>query len=166
MKFNPFIFGGEKVTFNSAYSPEESEQRLKMNTEGSLYDSWDKTAVISKIKDNKIRLFWHRKYIGNSFHPIFYGTLTVKDNKTVLEGKYTLHWFVKIFLTIWLGGILATGFLALYAGITEGRLKQLSPFFISVLGIGLAGLALVLFGNWVARDSVDKINEVIEVSFK
>jgi hypothetical protein len=166
MKLNPFIFGSKKVVFNSIYSPEEAVQRLRGNIEASLWDSWDKTAVVGKIKDNKVRLIWHRKYIRNSFQPFFTGYLRVKNGTTILEGKFSLHWIIKIFLVIWFGGIFAAGFLALYAGITEGRLRQLSPFFISVIGIGLAGVAIVFFGNWIARDSVDKISEVIEASFK
>lgn len=166
MKFKPFIFGSNKVAFNSVYSLEEATQRLRSNIEASSWDSWDKTAVVGKIKDNKVRLIWHRKYIRNSFQPFFTGYLKVKNGTTLLEGKFSLHWFIKIFLAIWFGGLFAGGFLALYAGITDGRLKQLSPFFISGIEIGLAGLAIVLFGNWIARDSVKKISEVIEASFK
>ncbi len=166
MKFNPFIFGSKKIIFNSLYSQEESEERLKNITETSAWECWDKTVVISKIKNNKVRMYRHRENIRNSFDPIFYGTLTTKDNKAILDGKFTLHWYTKIFFTIWFGGVFAAGLLALYIGITERGFKQLFPFFISVIVTGLAGLAIVLFGNGIARDSVDKISEVIETSFK
>jgi len=77
----------------------------------------------------------------------------IEELKTCSQ-LFSLHWFSKIFLSIWFGGILAAGVLAVSIGFIERALEQLAPFLFAVLTIGFAGLLLVFLGNWISRDSI------------
>jgi hypothetical protein len=41
--------------------------------------------------------------VRNSFKPFFVGRFEFKNGRIVLVGHFTMHWFVKIFMTFWFG---------------------------------------------------------------
>jgi hypothetical protein len=65
--------------------------------------------VIGSVSGDRFRLYVIRKELRNSFAPIFHGKLTAATCGTVIEGKFRMHFFVRIFLTIWFAGVMAIG---------------------------------------------------------
>jgi hypothetical protein len=46
---------------------------------------------------------------GNSFKPFFFGRFEARGDGVYLTGRFTMLGFVKAFMTLWLGGVLAIG---------------------------------------------------------
>jgi hypothetical protein len=65
--------------------------------------------VIGDVSGNRFHLYVIGKDFRNSFAPQFHGKLTAATSGTVIEGKFRMHFFVRIFLTIWFTGVIVIG---------------------------------------------------------
>jgi hypothetical protein len=65
--------------------------------------------VIGSSSGDRFHLYVVRNDFRNSFAPHFYGRLTTATSGTVIEGKFRMHFFVRIFLSIWFTGVIAIG---------------------------------------------------------
>ena len=161
------------MIFTSQYSPQESAQRLRANIEASIWKTWSTTCVVGKATDRRICLVWHRANIKNSFQPIFRGVFEIENGTTIIKGRFGMHWFVKIFLTIWFGGLILGSIVCVHLGYQkfgteifnpDDRLFELLKYLGYIALLGLAGVGLIAWGKYISRDSLEKITEVIENS--
>ncbi len=65
--------------------------------------------VLGSINGDKFHLYVVRKDFRNSFSPHFYGKLVARPSGTIIKGYFAMHFFVKIFLSIWFTGVIAVG---------------------------------------------------------
>lgn len=118
------------------------------NSLGSMFVGGDRNSVfcrrkgiIGKVNVNKMtfHLQMCSPNFRNSFAMPFYGKIMETDEGTVIQGKFKLHLFVKVFLMVWFGFFL---FVPLCQEIQLGRIA-----WGGVLGsspVFLLGAALVL----------------------
>ena len=172
MRLLDLVFG-RKLKFKSQYSPHESAQRLGSNIESSIWKAWNTTCVVGKVTDRGIWLVWHRAYIRNSFRPIFRGLFEIENGTTIIEGRFGMHLFVRIFLAIWFGGLILGGIVCVHVGYQkfgteifnpDERLFELLGYLSFIAFLWLAGVGLIAWGKYVSRDSLEKITGVIEKS--
>lgn len=142
-----------KVILHTDLSPEECIGRLRGKVDTRFF-AWqdmipfgflfgrDIPRVRGWIKDFNFRL-WRHKYYHNSSSPIFYGTLTPDGAGSRVNGKLTMHWYVKGFLYLWFG----LWCLFALAGLSSGSRE----FLFTILGVGAFAVAMVVFCTWLAR---------------
>jgi hypothetical protein len=100
--------------------------------------------------------------VGNSFKPFFFGRFETRGEGVYLTGHFTMLGFVKAFMTVWLGGVLALGIAFAVTVIkTRGGNWLL---ILGDLGMFAVGVALVGFGKWLARNDVDWLSNVIRTA--
>ncbi|MCE9552046.1 MAG: hypothetical protein K8T91_01540 [Planctomycetes bacterium] len=93
---------------------------------------------------------------------------------TIIRGKFRMHPFVVVFMTIWFGGLTAGGGMMLMAALSElltgKRIMQgnLSPFLAVFIppGMILFGIGLVAWGWQAGRRQRERIEEVIETTLQ
>jgi hypothetical protein len=124
--------------------------------------SWDANGpekVVGEFRGSVFRLHT-RKYYDNSFAPFFYGELQAGEEGSILEGRFRLHPFVRLFTLFWYSFILifAAGVLIVppRPGISRG-------WFFMVLGVlAVVGGGLVLVGRWLARGEQEVIHSFLK----
>lgn len=102
----------KQVQFLSAFSIEETQEKLAKVTANLVYSDLapamrfktigptDGFLFNGKVSKYKVRLSRVWRYWVNSFKPYFYGKLVNTDNKVLLEGKFTMHTFIKALLSL------------------------------------------------------------------
>ena len=99
------VLGGRKrICLHSSRTISDCRSRLAglvgFNTVGP---------VIGSSSGDRFHLYVVRNDFRNSFAPHFYGRLTTATSGTVIEGKFRMHFFVRIFLSIWFTVVIAIG---------------------------------------------------------
>jgi len=98
------------------------------------------------FKKDKFYLLKTKANYINSFSRIFYGKLIKKEHGTIIQGGFSVHIFVKIFMVIWFGGIISLGgfmFLVCFSNIFLGTSYGEGN---SVLGLILLSI-MIIFGT-------------------
>jgi amino acid permease len=135
------------IQFESAKSLEDSLQRLsqithtsywKVYLSGNIPDSF----MMGVVRKDKVILCRVRPRIQNSITPHFYGKFKEIDNKVYLHGKFTMHTFIKIFLTVYITLVFVFFFFGLFIIINSS-----DPFF-EILWLSGCILTLALIGIW------------------
>jgi len=169
------LFGDDvPARFESALSTPEAVSRLQVLT-GRTRSVWNwptSPATIGTVSASNVRLFRIDPFVRNSFKPVFVGAFREERGRTVLEGRFTMHWFAEAILScsvaaLFLISVTVTGFL-IGASRTPGTLP-LYPAFTLVLLVLLFWAALfgfVRFGRWLARDHVALISATIRDALK
>jgi hypothetical protein len=154
------LYRSQLVSFPSPYTTEVAFQRLSPLVQRTALNIWFQEGVVGKVTPTRVTLYHHKYPRRNSFKPFFTGTFTPRNGGTVLAGYFSMHWFIKVFMTVWFGGLAAGAFLILYMGIV-----QKDPLlFLMLLGpcaIGALGCALVHIGWKESSDDVAYISEAI-----
>jgi len=100
------LFGVEKHQILSKYSITDSIQRLFEQTESYSFGIWKKLGIKMIQKGNLIKLYWYKLFVRNSFNRIFSGKFIEQKGDIILKGNFSTYLFVKIFMSIWLGGVI------------------------------------------------------------
>jgi hypothetical protein len=145
------------MTLHTRIPIEECKARLASSVDAErLAFSWSGYAgsrpILGKLRDSSFRL-QKRRYYHNSFAPFFFGRFVVSDDGTLIEGKFTMHPFVRVFMIVWfsfLGVPSVIMLISVFAGQAD---VQGSPILGLVIPAGMAafGVALVKFGRWLGR---------------
>lgn len=152
------IYGSTPVEFKSAFSLSESVARLRAATRRSVFTVLAAQAAAGPVSESRVRLQRVIPMIGNSFKPFFLGRFDVRPDGVYLTGRFTMLWFIKAFMTFWLGGVLAIG---LTSFVAADRTQEGPMVLLGSLGMFGAGIALVAFGKWVSRNDVGWLSDVI-----
>jgi hypothetical protein len=98
--------------------------------------------------------------VGNSFKPFFFGRFEQRGDEIYLTGRFAMLGMVKVFMTLWLGAVLAfsivAGLAVPAATAWKGALFSLAMF--------AAGLGLIGLGKWFSRNDVAWLSDVIGVA--
>lgn len=133
------LYGSTSAEFKSAFGLSESVERLRAATRRSAFGVLAEQAATGPVKESRVRLQRVIPIVGNSFKPVFFGRFEVRDGSVYLTGRFTMFFFVKVFMTIWLGGVLAIG-LPLAAKTID---TSAWPATFGVFGMFCAGVALI-----------------------
>ena len=168
------IYETRLASFPAMGSPADAAKRLSQVVRPSVFHTLFKQAVVGKVSVDKAVLSRHRPWINNSFKPIFTGQFNHRNGHTVLNGAFSMHWFPKIFISIWFGLLIAICVLSLTVGIVEDLDKGSSVWDGIVAGLGISAVAagiallgygLLLFGKRISRGDVEYISSVIQEAF-
>jgi hypothetical protein len=151
------LWGSPPVEFESSFDLPESIERLKAVTRRSIFSAfWRQQEAVGTVKESQVSLQRVLPMVGNSFKPFYRGHFIERSGKVVLVGRFTMHPFVKVFTAFWFGCI-GVGFIL---AATQQRQATLPILFGAVTMTG-AGLALVAFGKWLARNDAAWLSGVI-----
>jgi len=148
------------MRFASSFTVAESVERLRAATTRSVFSSFRKQSASGTVNARKVSLQRVVPGVRNSFKPSFIGAFTVENGHVALVGRFTMNWFVKVFLTFWFGFLLL--WITLGAILMVAR-HQPGSWMFPVMGIVMAagGIALVKVGKWFSRDDAAWLTETI-----
>jgi hypothetical protein len=150
----------ESLQIYSPLQPDECARRLlaAIDSERSALFSFSSLfgsrPVIGRVNSSSIRL---RKRIGyrNSFQTFLTAAMRPHGTGTIIQGKFSMHTFTRVFMPIWFGGVALFGVAGLLLSIFTRSSAQ-SPntwlFLLIAPGMLLFGFVLARFGRYLARD--------------
>jgi hypothetical protein len=152
------LYESTPVEFPSAYGLEESVERLRAATKRSAFSALSETAAVGKVSEKAVRLQRVIPMVGNSFKPFFLGQFQSSNGQVRLIGRFTMLPIVKVFMTFWFVFVSLTS-----VGILFGaRSTTPAPAVLVPLGMIAAGVAMLVFAKWLARNDVAWLSGVIE----
>jgi hypothetical protein len=152
------LYESTPAEFRSAFGLEESVERLRAATKRSVFSALSEPAAVGKVSERSVRLQRAIPMVGNSFKPFFLGRFESTDGKVVLVGRFTMLPITKVFMTFWFGFVTLTSAAFLFGANSTIR----APATLAPFGMIGAGIAMVSFGKWLARNDVAWLSEVIE----
>ncbi|GLQ46543.1 hypothetical protein GCM10007862_15940 [Dyella lipolytica] len=153
--------GSDPVEFESAFGMAESVERLRAATRRWGVFSVSQEAASGTVKESRVSLQRVIPMVGNSFKPFYVGHFEQRGHKVVLTGRFTLNWFVKLFMGFWFGFctlFVATGLIAAIHS------PKSAPVSLAGIGMLLAGAAMVRLGGWLSRNDQAWLSNVIRIA--
>ncbi|WP_457747908.1 hypothetical protein [Sulfurimonas sp.] len=89
------------IQLETSLTIEDALDALRQHTV-SNYFKLKTESLVGTVSKNKILLYRGILFHSNSFLPVFEGKFEEANGKVVLNGKWKLHWFVKISSVIFL----------------------------------------------------------------
>jgi hypothetical protein len=160
-RFFSFLYGGSAAEFESAFTLKESVERLSLAIVKSTSFGPLKPAAVGTVTAGKVSLVRVVPMVRNSFKPYFIGHFEVRGERVVLTGRFTMHWFVKLFMTFWFGFILLW-LLLTSAIVLHQPHAQTWWFSLSALSMLMFGVALVRFCKYLSHNDISWLSEIIK----
>ena len=166
------LYGDVPASFPSFFPLTESVARLRARTGRSVFSSLFHESAVGPVSASRVRLQRVIPLFGNSFKPVFVGAFRHDHGRVVLEGRFTMFLFSKIFMTIWLAFALVWTMLAV--GIVVARWphvparegERVLAGLVPLLGIGffVLGIAFVRGCWWLSRRDIPYLAAVIQAA--
>ncbi|MBB3228531.1 hypothetical protein FHW69_003173 [Luteibacter sp. Sphag1AF] len=141
--------GSEPVRFESGYNLAASVARLKAATSESI--AWNQSRPAGRVTNFSVELHREIPLARNSFKTVFQGQFQQVGGRTVLTGRFGLHWLAKVFMLFWVA-MTAAGVIVLI---------DMERAAIVSFGAMLFGIALMCAGLWFARHDARWLTGVI-----
>jgi hypothetical protein len=158
------------LMFHAALPPDEYLRRLREQAKpmtlirGGLFGPPQGT-IMAKITGSSICLFaCGPRYLYNSFEPYFYGTVEPQALGSLIQGRFRVHPFVRLFMAFWFG-VLGVAWLSILVAALLGRLSPGMPPLIALAlpaAIALGGFMIVRLCSWLGDGQKKRICEFIE----
>lgn len=154
------LYQSTPAEFVSGYGLSESVARLRAATQRSAFTMLGETTAVGRVSEGSVSLQRVIPMVRNSFKPFFFGRFEQRQGVTILCGRFTMHGFVKIFMSVWLGFVtlVLLGFVFSFA---RGTSNLHGPVVLVPFAMLGGGLGLVAFGNWLARNDAAWLSGVI-----
>jgi len=159
MRFVSAIYRAEPISFEIEAPVEVAVERLSRVTAPSVLRTLFQEALVGRVTASAVVLRYHRPLFRNAFAPVFMGRFTGDRNRASLEGRFTLPWFPKAFLTVWL---VLMSLVLLVTVVSFPRSsgsfpERLAAVFMSLLMLWF-GVSLANIGWWFGRRDVEYIS--------
>jgi hypothetical protein len=158
--FVNLIYGSISVEWESAYGLEESVSRLRAATKRSVFSALAEPAAVGTVTGSRVKLQRVIPMFRNSFKPFLVGQFVKRGEHVFLVGRFTMHSFVKVFMTVWFGFLVVFGVTAPFAQ-TVSRSGSFAFVFAPITMCGF-GVGLVWFGKWLARNDAAWLADVVK----
>jgi hypothetical protein len=155
------LYGSIPAEFRSSHGVADSIERLRAATKRSVFSAIGEQAAVGRVSETGVRLQRVIPMVRNSFKPFFVGRFEVRNGVTVLSGRFSMLLFTKIFMTFWLGTILSAAIALPILGFRSPKGPSGFAVLIPVFMLG-AGVGLIAFGKWLARNDVAWLSKVFE----
>jgi hypothetical protein len=149
----------------------ESVARLRACTKRSVFSSLFHQAAVGPVSESQVRLQRLIPFFGNSFKPIFVGAFHQDNGRVVLEGRFTMFLFSKVFMTVWLTLALVSTILAAIGVLRPvqdglGNLDGGRMTLVPLIGIGFFffGILFVRGCWWLSRNDMTYLTSVIQAA--
>ena len=132
-------------------------------SKGGLFGS---KPVIGRVTESSLRL---RKRIAyrNSFQRFLTATMRPESGGTVITGKVAMHPFVRVFMTVWFGGVILIGgalFVSSIGSVLSSSGSQAHNAWLGLIilpAMIVFGYALVRLGGYLARDETGFLTDFL-----
>jgi len=169
-----FLYRDVPAQFPSDFSLMASVERLRGRTKRTVFSALFRQAAVGPVTESKVRLQRIIPLFGNSFKPIFVGRFEHSHGRVILQGRFTMFLFSKIFMTAWLGFALVLTIIAAAAtlqtvmGSDANPQKDPMTLLFPLVGIGffLAGVAFVRGCWWLSRSDIAFLTSVIQAALR
>ena len=119
----------------------ELEAQLRRAVDSSFL-GFGARGLRGSVRNGGVTAYWNTPGFGNSWRPVFRGTIVGDDRESRLEGRFSVFRFVQVFSAFWFGFLVLFGILALPTVV--GTLAALGMF---ALGVGLLNLSERMSGK-------------------
>ena len=153
------LFGSIPARFESDFTLEESIERLSAATQPLAFGSFFEEGAVGEVTESRVVLQRVIPAVGNSFKPFFKGSFRLENERVVLDGRFTMLLFVKIFTGVFVAFSLF--FAAL--GIVQSAQGDPKGHGIAIVGTAMAAFCMVLvwLSRWLARNDVQWLSSLI-----
>ena len=162
------IYGKTPASFSIQYSPNEGAKILSKKSKRT--GIFAKDSVIGKSNVSEVILHIARPLLtSNSFTPYFYGKFVIENGETKLVGYFTLHPFIKIFVTMWFVMTALFGVVFLIIGIGDKSLAGLvagTIFMVLCFCFGFIGYVFVRMCKKLNSGNINKIKDHILETYR
>jgi hypothetical protein len=173
-RFFNFLYGDIPARFPSDFPLMASVERLRGRTKRTVFSALFRQAAVGPVTESRVRLQRVIPLFGNSFKPIFVGRFEHSQGRVVLNGRFTMFLFSKIFMTAWLAFALVWTTIAAAAalqavGPNAAKLqKDPMPLFFPLIGVlfFFGGVALVRGCWWLSRRDMTFLTAVIQAALR
>jgi hypothetical protein len=161
-----FLFGDVPVEFRSAFSLQESVQRLRNVTKRNVFLGLFNEVSVGRVTETSVRLQRVRPAFANPYKPIFVGKFEEMNGRVSLRGRFTMPLFSKIFMSAWLTLALVFSIVTTArkfgVGIVRMDRDLVGAFFpITLL---MFGVVLLRFSWWLSRTDIGYLTKVIKLA--
>ena len=158
--FSNLVYCSVPAEFPRSYGLDESVRRLADATGRTVFSALTSQRAVGTVTQDKVSLQRAIPFTGNSFKPFFIGRFEKRGDHALLVGRFTMHRWSKVFISIWFG------FVAFWIGIVVAAMPfQMSKYdwWGPLFGIGMfaAGVALVWGCRWLSRNDPVWLSRVI-----
>ena len=161
-RFINSVYGSTPAQFISDYSLEESGVRLSdALKKPSIFSGGPHGALVGRVTNSDV---WFARVIHlqmNCCKPVFYGSFSSDGHRVILSGHFTMHGFIKVFMTAWFGFALLWIVLAVDA-FSSGQPGEGFHHLASGIVVFLLGVAGVKLGQWVSRNDIEWVSKIVE----
>lgn len=158
-KLISIIFGSETLELVFDVPIDVAVERLRSEVSRTTLSRFTSQRMVGSVSEK--RTYIHRviPMVQNSFKPIFIGSFSEKNNKTILSGILRLHRFTQVFVAIWLGFIAIWTIVACIGAVA----KPSEAWFFPLAGLFMFGVGLILLslGQWFARNDKSWLENAI-----
>ena len=159
--FARLLFESTPAEFASAYGLAESVDRLRAATKRSVFGALGETSAVGKVTEETVRLQRVIPMISNSFKLLFVGRFETRNGGTVLTGRFGMSKFASIIICFWLAMVGLIG-IVLLISVPNSTATGNRFFMFGPLIMLPAGIAIVAFGKWLARNDISWLSQVIQ----
>lgn len=159
------LYGKIKIDYKSKFPMNESVVRLKEVVRSGWSPFPFREGVYGKVSEDLVRLYRVIPFGSNSFIPIFTGSFKRADGNVVLSGFFSMHIFVKIFMTVWFTGVISISVFMAVQVIKEadaGKAFFVTPALLIPMVMVLFGILIVKLGKWFSRNDIAYISRIVE----
>jgi hypothetical protein len=139
----------------SPYTPQECAKRLSV-TIASKRGS-PSASVVGRVDESSMRLSKRISY-NNSFQTFLTATMHPEGSGTVIEGKFTMSAYTRIFMSVWFGGIVLFGGIHFFISVQH---HTLPPILTGPPGMLLFAFLLFRLCRYLARNDVAVITDFL-----
>lgn len=164
------IFRSEPAEFRSDYSIDKSVSRLRGHTRRTIFSNLFRVTVVGKVQQDSVRLQRAIPFLGSIFKPFFFGKFINREGAVVLNGKFAIHFFEKLFMTVWIGFALAWTMFSCLLAIgwlfNPNRNVDDPSYWFPFMGVAfvIVGRYFVKFCWWLSSGDIKYLSRVIQDS--
>ena len=128
------------------YGKEEAEERIRRKIIPFL-SAMGRAGLRGSVKSGRISLYWNTPMFGNSWRPVFHGSIVSDGSGSRIEGTMSTFRLTQAFSLVWFG------FLALLVVIGLPTVI----FSLAAIAMLALGVGMVAFGQHLSRGEKEKI---------
>jgi hypothetical protein len=99
-RFFKLLYGSEPAVFRSALSSEQAIASLRAATRHPGFRLGGGSAATGVVSMHMVKLKKETPFVRNDFKPCFVGRFRIEGEEIILEGRFTLSWQTRFFMTM------------------------------------------------------------------